>query len=780
MSVASPIAAAAPDTVHLSVGGMTCAACVGHVEAALRGVDGVVSASVNLATERATVEHRAGPGALSEMRRAVEDAGYRLVGFSTEAVSDPAGERELASLWAKTAVSLAAAAAIMSMMLAPGFMERAGFRLELVFLALATPVQFWAGRHVYASALGALGRRTANMNTLIAVGTSVAYLYSLAVTVAPSGSAVRAASADTYFDASTAIIGLVLLGRLLEGRARRSAAGALRALIGLQPRHARIQRDGGVETVPIESLGLGDLVLVRPGDRVPTDGVIASGSSAVDESMLTGEPMPVARSEGDRVMGGSVNGHGALTVRVSALGDETALAQIVRMVERAQASRAPVQRLVDRVAARFVPAIIAVAAITFAVWMVVGPDPAHVPATLAAVAVLVVACPCALGLATPTAVTVASGVGASMGVLVRDAEAIERLREVDTVVLDKTGTLTQGRPSVTRIEPVSGAADDLLARAASVSALSEHPLSAAIADAARDRGLRTAEAGGFAAVPGMGAAATVAGERVLVGSLALLEREGVEVPPDWCEPRPGETVVCIAGAGRALGLIGARDPVREGAEGAVRALRERGIDVVMLTGDREEAAGEVARAVGIERVVAGALPGDKERFVAGLRSEGRRVAMVGDGINDAPALARADVGIAVGSGTDVAIETAAVTLTRGDLSALAPAIDLSRATVRTIRQNLVWAFAYNVALIPIAAGALYAAFPDGTPSGLGWVLGDAGLLSPIVAAGAMAASSLAVVGNSLRLRSLAGARTHAGNGTIGEGRPEGARARGNQ
>ena len=758
---ATSASAAVPETVHLSVGGMTCAACVGHVEAALRGVEGVVSASVNLATERATVEHRPGAGTLSDMRRAVEDAGYRLVDFSTEALSDTAGERELASLAAKAAFSLAVAAAVMSMMFAPGLMERAGFRLELVFLALATPVQFWAGRQIYASAIGALGRRTANMNTLIAVGTSVAYLYSLAVSVAPAGSAFRAASSDTYFDASTAIIGLVLVGRLLEGRARRSAAGALRALIGLQPRSARVERGGEVETVPIESLAVGDMVLVRPGERLPADGVVAAGTSAVDESMLTGEPVPVAKSEGDAVIGGTVNGVGALTVRVSAVGDGTALAQIVRMVERAQASRAPVQRLVDRVAARFVPAIIAVAALTFAIWMAAGPDPAHVPATLAAVAVLVVACPCALGLATPTAITVASGVGASMGVLVRDAEAMERLREVDAVVLDKTGTLTKGRPRVTRIEAMGGSEEDLLTRAAAVSALSEHPLSAAIAAAAAERGLCLETAGDFTAVPGMGAAATVSGERVLVGSRALMDSEGVDLPAGWDGPRPGETVVCVARGGIALGVICASDEVREGSARAVRALRGRGIEVVMLTGDSEEAAGAVASAVGIKRVVAGALPADKARFVDGLRSEGRRVAMVGDGINDAPALARADVGVAIGSGTDVAMETAAVTLARGDLSALVSAIDLSRATVRTIRQNLGWAFVYNLALVPVAAGALYAAFPDGAPIGLRWALGDSGLLNPIVAAGAMAASSLAVVANSLRLRSLAPARRHA-------------------
>ncbi len=740
------------DTVHLSVGGMTCASCVYHIEGALSGVPGVTSASVNLATECATVAYQTGATGLTEMRRAVEGAGYRLLGVSTDGMDDPGGERELAVLVYKVGLSIVTSVLIMVLMFVPWFMDNAGFRLEILFLALATPVQFWAGRHFYRSAFGALRHRTSNMNTLIVVGTSVAYFYSLAVTVAPEGVAIRSVSTDTYFDASTAIIGLVLLGKLLEARAKRRATSSLRALIGLQPKEARVDRSGVSMTIPVDELTLGDVLVIRPGEKIPTDGSVLSGSSAIDESMLTGEPLPVTKIEGDEVYGGTINGTGALRVTVTQTGKGTVLARIVQMVERAQGSKAPVQRLVDRVAAYFVPIVLVIAAAAFVAWYFAAPEPAYAVATLVAVSVLVIACPCALGLATPTAITVGTGVGAEMGMLVRDAESLERLHTVDTVVLDKTGTITRGHPEISRITVVQGLESDLLALAASAEALSEHPLSVAVVSAAKTRGLSLQDAGDFEAVPGMGVRATVSGSAVLIGNRALLDAADIALPSGLDGPRPGETAVYVAADGQVIGTIAIADKIRNNSAAAIDSLRAQGLEVVMLTGDGEAAAGEIARQVGISRVIADVRPDGKAAAVARMQAEGRRVAMVGDGINDAPALAQADVGIAIGSGTDVALETAGVTLVRGELEGVSAALALSKATMRTVRQNLYWAFGYNVLLIPVAAGVLYAAFSDGVPTGLHWALGDEGFLNPILAAGAMAISSVTVVTNSIRLK----------------------------
>jgi len=731
---------------------MTCASCITHVESALTKVPGVETAAVNLATERATVEYQAGTTGLTELRKAVESAGYRLLGVSTGGMDDSVGERELAVLSYKVAVSIATSALVMVMMFVPWFMDNAGFRLEFLFLALATPVQFWAGRHFYVSAFGALRHGTSNMNTLIAVGTSVAYFYSLAVTVAPDGAAIRSVSGDTYFDASTAIVGLVLLGKLLEARAKRRATGSLRALIGLQPREARVDRDGEQLTVPIDELAVGDVLIIRPGEKIPTDGTVISGTSSLDESMLTGEPLPVTKSADDEVYGGTINGNGALRVGVTEVGKSTVLARIVQMVERAQGSKAPVQRLVDQVAAYFVPVVIAIAAIAFVAWYFAAPSPSYATATLVAVSILVIACPCALGLATPTAITVGTGVGAEMGMLVRDAESLERLHSVDTVVLDKTGTITLGQPTVSRITVLNGTQEDMLTLAASAEALSEHPLSEAVVAAAAERGLTLADAADFEAVPGMGVRATVSGTEVLIGNPALLESAGIALPGQLESARPGETAVYVAADGEVIGFVAISDRVRDTSAAAIAALQRQGLDVVMLTGDGEAAAGEIARQVGIERVIADVRPDGKAAAIASMQTEGRRVAMVGDGINDAPALAQADVGIAIGSGTDVALETAGVTLVRGELAGVGSAIALSKATMRTVRQNLYWAFGYNVLLIPVAAGVLYAAFSDGVPSGLHWALGDEGFLNPILAAGAMAISSVTVVSNSIRLK----------------------------
>jgi len=740
------------DTVHLSVGGMTCASCVHHVESALTKVPGVETAAVNLATERATVEHQSGTSGLTEMRKAVEIAGYRLLGVSTGGLDDAVGERELAVLSYKVALAIGTSAVVMVMMFVPWFMDNAGFRLEFLFLALTTPVQFWAGRHFYVSAFGALRHGTSNMNTLIAVGTSVAYFYSLAVTVAPDGAAIRSVSGDTYFDASTAIVGLVLLGKLLEARAKRRATGSLRTLIGLQPREARVERDGEQRTIPVDELAIGDVLIIRPGEKIPTDGTVISGSSTLDESMLTGEPLPVTKRADDEVYGGTINGNGGLRIGVTQVRDATVLARIVQMVERAQGSKAPVQRLVDQVAAYFVPMVIAIAAIAFVVWYFAAPSPSYATATLVAVSVLVIACPCALGLATPTAITVGTGVGAEMGMLVRDAESHERLHSVDTVVLDKTGTITLGQPTVSRITVLKGTEDELLTLAASAEALSEHPLSEAVVAAAAERGLTLSEAMDFEAIPGMGVRATVSGTEVLIGNPALLDGAGIALPAELESARPGETAVYVAADGQVIGFVAISDRVRDTSVAAIRALQRQGLAVVMLTGDGEAAASKIARQVGIDRVIADVRPDGKAAAIAAMQADGARVAMVGDGINDAPALAQADVGIAIGSGTDVALETAGVTLVRGELAGVSAAIGLSKATMRTVRQNLYWAFGYNVLLIPIAAGVLYAAFSDGVPTGLHWALGDEGFLNPILAAAAMAISSVTVVTNSIRLK----------------------------
>jgi P-type Cu+ transporter len=731
---------------------MTCASCVHHVESALTKVPGVETAAVNLATERATVEYQTGTTGLTEMRKAVESAGYRLLGASTGGLDDSVGERELAVLSYKVALAIGTSALVMVMMFVPWFMDNAGFRLEFLFLALATPVQLWAGRHFYVSAFGALRHGTSNMNTLIAVGTSVAYFYSLVITVSPAGATIRSVSGDTYFDASTAIVGLVLLGKLLEARAKRRATGALRALIGLQPHEARVERDGEHVTIPVDDLAIGDVLIIRPGEKIPTDGTVVSGSSSIDESMLTGEPLPVTRTDGDDVYGGTINGTGSLRINVTEVGEATVLARIVQMVERAQGSKAPVQRLVDRVAAYFVPVVIAIAAIAFVAWYFAAPAPSYATATLVAVSVLVIACPCALGLATPTAITVGTGVGAEMGMLVRDAESLERLHSVDTVVLDKTGTITLGQPIVSRFTAVHSTEEEMLVLAASAEALSEHPLSAAVVSAANEKGLVLLDATDFEAVPGMGVRATVSGRPVLIGNRVLLEDADIALPADLGTARPGETAVYVAADGQAIGMIAISDKVRESSYAAIAALKRQGLGVTMLTGDGEAAAGEIARQVGIERVIADVRPDGKAAAIEAMQAKGHRVAMVGDGINDAPALAQADVGIAIGSGTDVALETAGVTLVRGELAGVGAAIALSKATMRTVRQNLYWAFGYNVLLIPIAAGVLYAAFSGGVPSGLHWALGDEGFLNPILAAAAMAISSVTVVTNSIRLK----------------------------
>jgi heavy metal translocating P-type ATPase len=616
-----------------------------------------------------------------------------------------------------------------------------------VQLVLATPVVLGAGRPFFERGWTSVRTLRLNMFTLIAMGTGVAWLYSVIATVAPGifPDAFRMDGVvDVYFEAAAVITTLVLLGQVLELRAREQTSGAIRALLDLTPKTAhRVDPDGAEEEVTLDRVHVGDRLRVRPGEKVPVDGIVEEGRSVVDESLVTGESMPVPKTAGDAVIGGTINQSGSLIARAEKVGRDTMLARIVQMVAEAQRSRAPIQRLADRVAAWFVPAVIVIAIVAFLVWASVGPEPALAHALVVAVSILIIACPCALGLATPMSIMVGVGRGARLGVLIKNAEALELMERVDTLVVDKTGTLTEGKPSVTRVVPVAGFdADDLLRIAAGVERASEHPLGLAIVTAATDAGLRIPDVSDFDAPVGKGVRGTVEGRRVLLGSALFLSSEGLDPGPLGAEAdrlrADGATVVFLGVEGRAAGLVAVADPIKETTPAALEALRVEGVEVVMLTGDNRVTAEAVARRLGIDRVEAEVLPDHKSDLVKRLRDGGRVVAMAGDGVNDAPALAAADVGVAMGSGTDVAIESAGITLLKGDLTGVVRARRLSEATMRNIRQNLVFAFLYNVAGIPIAAGVLYPV------SGL--------LLSPMIAAAAMALSSVSVIANALRLR----------------------------
>ncbi len=619
-----------------------------------------------------------------------------------------------------------------------------------VQLLLGTPVVLWGGWPFFVRGWQSIVNRSLNMFTLIGLGVSVAYLYSLVATLAPGvfpepfrshGGAVA-----VYFEAAAVIVTLVLLGQVLELKARSRTGAAIRALLALAPKTARLVREDGSETdVPLDQIQAGDLLRVRPGEKVPVDGVVTEGLSSVDESMITGEPIPAEKRAGDRVTGATVNGTGSLLMRAERVGSDTLLARIVRMVSEAQRSRAPVQRLADQVAGYFVPAVVAASMLTFIIWALVGPEPRMAHALVSAVAVLIIACPCALGLATPMSVMVATGKGATMGVLFRNAEAIESLRKVDTLVVDKTGTLTEGKPKLVAVRPAPGFTESGVLRfAAGIERASEHPLAAAIVAGAEERGIRPAPAGHFESVTGKGVKARVDGSEVLLGNRWLMEDAGVQTGGLAEEAEAmradGQTVMFVAAGGQLAGLIGVEDPVKATSADAIRQLRAENIRIVMLTGDNRTTAQAVAGKLGIDDVVAEVLPEDKRNAVKKLQDEGRFVAMAGDGINDAPALAQAQVGIAMGAGTDVAMESAGVTLVRGDLRGIVRARRLSRATMRNIRENLLFAFLYNALGVPIAAGALYPVF------GL--------LLSPMIAAAAMSLSSVSVASNALRLRNV--------------------------
>jgi Cu+-exporting ATPase len=765
----------ASGSLRFDVRGMTCASCVRRVENALSSVEGVTAARVNLATEEASIEAAGVP--LESLREAVDRAGYDLL--VSEREDEAARDRleaerraEYELLRRKTIFAGVIAGFLVGFMALNHFVgplqEIPRWFLHPAFFVLAVPVQIWAGRQFYEGAWRVGRHGSTDMNTLIAVGTSAAFGYSVVATFAPQVfESVEGLDAAVFFDTSSAIIFFVLLGRLLEAKAKGRTSDAVRELIALRPQTARVLEDGQEYEIPVRAVQAGDIVLVRPGEQVPVDGEVVEGASAVDESMLTGESVPVTKRPGDDVFGATINTTGVLQLRATAVGADSALARIIKLVEDAQGSKAPIQGLADRIAAIFVPAVFGVAALTFLAWYAFGPEPALTFGILNAVAVLIVACPCALGLATPTAIMVGTGRAAQQGILIRDAEALQRARSIDTLLLDKTGTITEGQPevvSVWMLDAAPVAASELVRLVASAERGSEHPYAAAVVREAERREVNLDWPLTFEAVAGEGVVARLDAHELLVGNDTLLAERGVPAEgraildglADAAGQR-GETPIRVAVDGEAAAVIAVADQVREGAAEGIARLRGLGVRVVMLTGDQEATANAVAHSVGISEVVAEVRPEDKAALVQRFQTEGGTVAMVGDGINDAPALAAADVGIAVGTGTDVALEAAPVTLVRPDIGRIATAIGLSRATMRTMWENLGWAFAYNVALIPIAAGLGYLVFNGllddaAVPSVLEPILGQRGFLNPIVAAAAMAFSSVSVMTNSLRLR----------------------------
>ncbi|MGB3501054.1 MAG: heavy metal translocating P-type ATPase [Mesorhizobium sp.] len=741
-------------TVELAIEGMTCASCVGRVERALRALPGVASASVNLATERATVTGRAEG---EDLVKAIGNVGYvaRLVSASDADNGETESRKE-----AETAV-LRRDLAVAALLTAPLFVLEMGSHLFqsvhdlvhatigmerswLLQFALATLVLAFPGRRFYAKGFPALIRLAPDMNSLVAVGTSAAYLYSVVATFAPGWLPER--TVNVYFEAAAVIVTLILLGRYLEARAKGRTSQAIRRLAGLQPKTARVRRPEGIAEIALAEVVPGDIVEVRPGERVPVDGEVITGESYVDESMVTGEPVPVAKKAASAVTGGTVNQTGAFEFRATAVGADTVLAQIMRMVEQAQGSKLPIQALVDKVTMWFVPTVMGLAALTFLAWLLFGPSPALSFALVNAVAVLIIACPCAMGLATPTSIMVGTGRGAELGILFRKGEALQLLRDAKVVALDKTGTLTEGRPTLTDLRTADGFdADTVLTHVAAVEAKSEHPVARALVQAAKDRGLASEEAADFESLTGLGVRGSVNGMRIEVGSARFMTELGLDASTFAAEADRladgAKSPLYAAIDGRLAAVLAVSDPVKVTTLSAVQALHALGLEVAMVTGDSRRTADAIARTLGIDHVVAEVMPDGKVDAVRRLKAAYGSIAFVGDGINDAPALAEADVGIAIGTGTDVAMEAADVVLMSGSLEGVPAALALSRATIGNIRQNLFWAFAYNAALIPVAAGLLYPAY------GL--------LLSPALAAGAMALSSVFVLGNALRLRTFA-------------------------
>jgi Cu+-exporting ATPase len=741
------------ETVDLNIDAMSCASCIGRVERQITGQPGVLGAEVNLATQQGKVTALAGSGGVEAAIAALTQAGYPARRAA------PATDRETAR--DGEAMTLRRAALIAGLLTLPVFILEMGSHMipafhhwvmanlgmqtsRVIQFILTTAVLAGPGRVFLSRGFPALFKGTPDMNSLVAIGTSAAWSFSVVATFAPSllpegGNAV-------YFEAAAVIVTLILLGRWLEARAKGKTGAAIARLVQLAPKSAEVERDGVVSSIPLDQILTGDVIHIRPGERIAVDGTVTDGKSFIDESMITGEPVPVAKGPGDTVIGGTINGRGALRFTATKVGRDTMLSQIIRMVEEAQGARLPIQALVNQVTAWFVPAVLVVAAITVAVWLIFGPSLGA--ALVAAVAVLIIACPCAMGLATPTSIMVGTGRAAELGVLFRKGDALQSLSQVSIVAFDKTGTLTLGRPELTTFETAEGLdADTVLARVAAVEALSEHPIAAALTRAARDSGMTLPEVTGFEAVTGMGVTADVAGHAILIGADRLMARSGIETGAlakvAGRIAAEGQTPIFVALDGAIAAVLGVSDPVKPGAAHAIAALHEMGIKTAMITGDTAQTARSIAARLGIDHVVAGVMPQGKVTALNALRGDGQRLAFVGDGINDAPALAHADVGIAMGTGTDVAIDAADVVLTSGALDAVGRAFAISRATMRNIRQNLGWAFGYNTLLIPVAAGVFYPL----------WGL----LLSPALAAAAMALSSVAVVTNALRLRHAAGA-----------------------
>ena len=725
--------------VTITLGGLHCAACVARVERALAQAPGVARAQVNLATRRAKVRFDPGATNVDALKQAVTKAGYEVESWAEEAPPPPPPEVEARILKRRFLIALALSLPVILGHLVPPLPHWLGLSehvWHIVLLILTTPVLFYSGASFFVGALKAAVHFATSMDTLVALGTTAAYGYSAWVTFFPGTVAAAGQTPAVYFDTTVMIITFILLGRWLEARTRGRASEAIRRLFALAPPTARLRRDGQEVEVPLAQVAVGDLVVVRPGEKIPVDGVVIEGASSVDESMLTGESLPVAKEKDAEVWGATLNQRGFLVFRAARVGQDMVLSQIIRLVEEAQSSKAPIERLVDRVAAVFVPVVMGLAALTFLGWLIFGPAPALTRSLVNMVAVLIIACPCAMGLATPTAVMVGSGRGAELGILMRGGEALERAYRLTTVVFDKTGTLTRGRPQVTDVLAFDDATDDeVLALAAALEEKSEHPLAEAVIRAARERRLTLPALEDFEAVPGLGVTARVGGRSVLLGNLAFCQRQGLAtdqlVDHQDRLAQAGKTTIFLAVDGRPRGLLAAADTVKPGADKAVAALKAMGLKLALISGDNRQTVAAVAASVGIDQTMAEVLPGDKADRIAALQAEGEVVAMAGDGVNDAPALAQADVGIALGTGADVALEAADLTLIRDDLALIPTAIELSRRMMRIIRQNLFWAFCYNLVAIPLAA---------------------LGYLSPAVAALAMALSSVSVVTNSLRLR----------------------------
>jgi Cu+-exporting ATPase len=737
--------------ILLPVKGMSCASCVAAVQEVLRSLPGVLSVSVNFATEKAAVEYFPSQVGIRDFTKAIRDAGYELVETEQgeDIVEKEQREREAAYLSLKGKVIAGAVLTVPLFILMQwnsiGLSKLIGLQQQTIFLLqlmIATPVQFWIGRHFYTGAIAAARHGTTNMNTLIAVGTSAAYLYSVVATFFPSVFEIKGYEAHVYFDTSATIIVLILLGRLFEARAKGQTSEAIKKLIGLQAKTARVIREGKEVDIPVEEVEMGDRIIVRPGEKVPVDGVILDGYSSVDESMVTGESMPVEKNAGDAVIGATINRTGTFRFEATKVGRETMLSHIIEMVQSAQGSKPPIARLADIIASYFVPAVIGIASLTFLVWYFFGPAPAFTYAILNFIAVLIIACPCSLGLATPTSIMVGTGKGAENGILIRSGEALEIAHKINTVVFDKTGTLTKGKPEVTDIVAVALPDKDVLMYAAAAEKGSEHPLGEAIIKKATDNGIETGSPERFSAIPGHGIKATVHGKQVMLGNEKLMSEEGVSIVALKQKAmelsEEGKTPMFLSVNRTLAGIIAVADTMKEDSAAAVKALHHLGVEVVMITGDNKRTGDAIARLAGIDSVLAEVLPEDKAGEVKKLQASGKVVAMVGDGINDAPALAQADIGIAIGTGTDVAMETSDITLISGNIKGVVTAIALSKATMRNIKQNLFWAFAYNVILIPVAAGVLFPFF------GI--------LLNPMFAAAAMGFSSVTVVTNALRLR----------------------------